>query len=186
MTRYKEIPVAVLMELLAYDRESGFLYWKAREPKWFDGKTQEKCNRSAKWWNGRFAGKQAFNIAGTRGYLVGSIFNVMYKTHRVIWALETGQWPKFDIDHRDMNRTNNKFSNLREATQAQNQANVGALRTNTSGYKGVFFDKRRSRWEVSLVVNRVRVLKKSFKTLEEARSAYRAATIEHNDKFARY
>lgn len=49
-------------------------------------------------------------------------------------------------DHRDMNGLNNKRSNLRDATYTQNNANRRLQKNNTSGYRGVFWDKHRLRW----------------------------------------
>ena len=47
-----------------------------------------------------------------------------------------------DIDHRDTNPLNNQRVNLRSATRSQNSANTGKSKNNTSGYKGVHWDKK--------------------------------------------
>ena len=44
--------------------------------------------------------------------------------HRAAWLLETGAWPSNDIDHRDGDRSNNRWSNLREATRQENRQNL--------------------------------------------------------------
>lgn len=47
------------------------------------------------------------------------------QAHRLAFALITGRWPTM-IDHIDRNRTNNRWSNLRETTAAQNSRNRAA------------------------------------------------------------
>lgn len=62
--------------------------------------------------------------------------------HRVILKLIKGQ----EGDHRDLNTLNNQKFNLRAATRSQNNANHSLQRNNTSGYKGVSFNKRIKRF----------------------------------------
>ncbi len=54
----------------------------------------------------------------------------------------TGKWPPNQIDHLDGNKANNMWSNLRLATNGQNQANTQLRKTNTTGYKGVTWNKK--------------------------------------------
>lgn len=49
----------------------------------------------------------------------------------------TGEWPAHQIDHRDHNRQNNRWDNLREATAAQQLMNRKPPRHNKTGLKGV-------------------------------------------------
>jgi len=46
------------------------------------------------------------------------------------------------IDHKNQNRADNQFTNLRTATTSQNMANVGLIQSNTSGFKGVTWHRR--------------------------------------------
>ena len=88
-------------------------------------------------WNTKNAGK----VAGTRldNRCVTLIVNrVGYKAHRVIWLLMTGEWPSSFIDHEDTNKQNNKWSNLRLATKAQNSMNRPVQSNNKLGMKGVY------------------------------------------------
>ena len=77
------------------------------------------------WW----LGKGGYAV---RVYKVNGKQTTVYM-HRVISACPEGQ----EVDHIDGDGLNNRRSNLRNATKAQNAYNVGPRRTNTSGYKGV-------------------------------------------------
>ncbi|PAD91652.1 HNH endonuclease [Shouchella clausii] len=54
------------------------------------------------------------------------------------------------VEHKDRNPLNNQKSNLRICTQADNTRNVALSKTNTSGYKGVTWHKRRNKWQVNI------------------------------------
>ena len=44
--------------------------------------------------------------------------------HRVIWAWHNGCFPTMEIDHIDLDPTNNRIENLREVTQSENMRNM--------------------------------------------------------------
>jgi len=54
------------------------------------------------------------------------------------------------VDHIDRDRCNNRKNNLRVVTISQNSANTGLLLRNTSGFKGVCWDKNRGKWKAAL------------------------------------
>ena len=66
--------------------------------------------------------------------------------HRLAFFLMTGEWPKLHVDHINGIKTDNRWCNLRLATMAQNKANEGIRRSNTSGWKGVSFCKQTGKW----------------------------------------
>jgi hypothetical protein len=53
------------------------------------------------------------------------------------------------VDHRNRNRLDNRRGNLRVVTHAENMMNVGANKGSTSRYRGVSWNKRRSKWIAS-------------------------------------
>jgi hypothetical protein len=105
------------------------------------------------------------------------------RMHRVILGLDFDD-PRMG-DHDDGNKANNRRYNLRIATSSQNQQNKGANRNNTSGYKGVSFEKRKQRWVANIKVQGKKKYLGSFKTPELAHSAYCAAAIQMHGEYAR-
>lgn len=61
--------------------------------------------------------------------------------HRAAWAYMTGEWPSHTVDHRDTDRQNNRWGNLRAATHQQQNANCKVRRHNQTGLKGVCIHK---------------------------------------------
>lgn len=116
---------ALLRTLVVYEKETGLLRWIAKPTKYANVKV------------GDVAGSMKQN-----GYVNTAMFGVTYPTHRLVWLYVTGKWPSLTIDHRDTNRSNNRFWNLRDVTQqvnAQNQRR--AMSTNRSGLLGAHWDE---------------------------------------------
>src|SRR6266704_128840 len=94
-----------LKELLSYDPLTGVFLWRVK-----------RCN------------KMPGDVAGcnkNRNYTVVYVEGKSYRAHRLAWFYMTGEWPATFLDHRDMNKHNNAWENLRLATKSQNQANIG-------------------------------------------------------------
>lgn len=136
-----ELTQEYLKECLDYNPENGILTWKVRPRHHFGS------GRGYKMFNTRFPGKET-GCKGTEGYLSVAINGKLYKAHRLAWLWVTGSWPKDQTDHRDHDRTNNRWLNLREATGLENSRNQSLHFNNTSGVAGV----RRSgpKWQVSI------------------------------------
>ncbi len=113
---------AYLLSILRYDPDTGFLYWKARDNSMFQaGSGQKSADHLCNQWNSRFAGKRAFTSATTKGYLRGTINNVFYYAHRIIWKMQTGVEAD-DVDHHDNDPSNNAWDNLFSVTRSYNLA----------------------------------------------------------------
>ena len=95
----------------------------------------------------------------------------------------TGQWPKEEIDHKDTDKNNNKWVNLREATHAENNQNSDVRRDNPLGFKGV--KRQRNRFTARIVAGKNRYYLGSFLTVEEAAKAYDEAALRLHGEFAR-
>lgn len=107
--------------------------------------------------------------------------------HRVILArvlnrpLATSEW----VDHINRNTLDNRRTNLRLTTPSQNCMNRAKGKTNTSGFKGVSFDRIRNKWLAQIRLSgRVKNLGR-YATPEDAACAYDTAAREFYGEFAR-
>lgn len=166
----------VLRQLLRYEPETGNLFWQARPVESFATQMQ------AKTWNTRFAGRKAFTARAV-GYPHGRINGKAHLAHRVIWAMQTGSWPQHQVDHINGDRSDNRWVNLREATEAQNQWNKGVRKDCASGYKGV--RRVRGKWQARLRTNGHTIQIGGFETAEDAFAAYCEESARQRGEFSR-
>lgn len=117
------------------------------------------------------------------GYLVTSHKGVNYRLHRLAWFYVYGVWPKDSIDHINRCKTDNRISNLRECSNAENQRNVDKRVYNTSGYKGVSFVKRDNKWGARARLDGKVILLGQYKTPELASQAYQEFAKKHHGEF---
>lgn len=131
--------------------------------------------------------KKAGDFAGTpthNGYTAIKIAQKVYSAHRLAFLYMTGAIPGI-VDHVNGVRSDNKWGNLRGCTQAQNCANAAKRARNTSGYKGVTFDKRCQKWTAQIMVQRKYHHLGRFETPEAAHVAYCQAAKRLVGEFAR-
>lgn len=92
--------------------------------------------------------------------------------------------PDIQVDHKNHNRLDNRRQNLRPCTPAQNSSNTCKPSTNTSGFKGVSWDKSRKKWAAYITFQLKRINLGRFDVLEEAVCAYNEAAIQYHGEFA--
>ena len=103
--------------------------------------------------------------------------------HRVV-AARAGRNTSWQIDHIDQNKLNCQRGNLRQATNSQNLANRGRQRNNTSGCKGVTWDKAKRRWVATIQVAGKQIFLGRFTAKREAYKAYCAAVRKYFGTYA--
>lgn len=91
---------------------------------------------------------------------------------------------KKDIDHIDRNRANDCALNLRIATRAQNLWNASIKSTNTSGIKGVSWNKASCKWVAYICHNGKQCCLGSFTDIESAKIARLDAEKKYHGEFA--
>jgi hypothetical protein len=151
-----------LLEVCNYDPETGVF-------------TRKKAFHKSR------AGKVMGGIS-VRGYLKIKIDGIMYSAGPLAWFYMTGKWPKLEIDHIDRNKTNNVFSNLREATTNQNQANAGRY-GRASPYRGVM-RVGKNKWRVVLKYDNKSRHVGVYDTRDKAALAYDQAARKQFGEFA--
>lgn len=119
------------------------------------------------------------------GYSYVKLDGVRYPTHRVIWKMVTGFDPSEEIDHINGEKSENGFSNLREASRCENSRNCKVPTANTSGFKGASFNKGRRKWQAQISFGGKTLYLGLFDSVEMAHSAYCSAAVEYFGKFAR-
>jgi hypothetical protein len=102
--------------------------------------------------------------------------------HRLVWLYLYGRWPEKNIDHIDGNPSNNRLNNLREASQSQNMQNLSRKpkKSNTSGFIGVSWSKRKNSWVAAIRINGKQTNLGKFPTAELAHAAYCEAKAKHH------
>jgi len=131
------------------------------------------------------AGSVAGGVDKKTGYRRIRALARKYLAHRLAWLYMTGEWPAAEIDHRNLNRDDNRWRNLREASHAENMRNTPRRSHNTSGVKGVDFHKSSQKWRARINVNGRSLSLGYFNNIGEATTAYANAAAEHHGEFAR-
>jgi hypothetical protein len=168
----------MLRKLLRYEPETGKLFWRERSADLFaDGISSAESRRSR--WNTRYAGEEAFTAVNNHGYYQGTIFSAGYLSHRVIWAMANGEWPKDQIDHINGDRADNRLVNLRAVTHQENSMNQKMSCENTSGHTGVRWYKPLRKWNARIRVSGKYTHLGYFTSKDDAIAARKAAEIEH-------
>ena len=184
MPKPRKIDAEIVRALLYYSPETGALKWKERTEDWFPGTVGRTPSHACRQWNATHAGKKP-GAVDSWGHTQIRLFGRLYGAHRLIWLLMTGKWPKNQIDHIDCDPSNNRWNNLRPATNTENVRNQRAPRSNSSGVKGVSWSKEKRKWVAYITANRRRIHLGQFENIEDAEAAYAKASKKHHGEYGR-
>ncbi len=130
----KQLTHKELISILDYDHLTGYLTWKIRPS--FNVKIGDIARSK-----------------NSDGYIIIGINGKLYYAHRLACFHYYGYMPENDIDHVDRSKHHNWILNLQESSRSCNMRNIGNLKNNTSGVKGVYLDKAKDRWVAGVKVN---------------------------------
>jgi hypothetical protein len=153
-----------LKDLLDYDPETGVFRWKVSR-------------------GGMAAGALAGRL--NKDYLEITVDGRSYQSHRLAWLYVFGLWPSDELDHTNMVKHDNRIANLRDATRGQNKTNGKRYCTNTSGFKGVSFHKKRNKFRAYIYTNYKHNHLGYFLTAQEAADVAYQAAVKAYGEFAR-
>lgn len=172
MVDRSDITPELCRQLFDFDPNTGAFLWKRREPM-----AGSDANGLARW-NARWTGKPAMKMLDSRGYCYARLFNRwQFFAHRVAWAIHYGKWPDMEIDHINGNKSDNRITNLREVTTAENLRNKSLYKNSSSDISGVMQIPGSGKWRARIEGHDLG----SYYTKNEAIAARRAG-----EKILRY
>lgn len=143
-----------LREVLVYCPETGVFRWRMKVS----------------------IGTRIGGIAGAPrpdGYVRLQVFGRKYMASRLAWLYMTGNWPEHGVDHKDGNRSNNRWGNLRDVPQSVNMQNQRRARSdNSTGLLGAHRHSSGKGFTSTIIVNGRRHHLGSFPTAQDAHAAY--------------
>ena len=155
-----------LRELLRYSPTTGIFTWRVDRVR-----------------NKVLAGMRA-GCVNAEGYMVICIDRKIYTEHRLAWFYVHGEWPG-QLDHENDKKGDNRYDNLREATQSQNNHARPKPRHNTSGVVGVSWNRFCNRWVAHISVNGKSKHLGLFTDIASAKAVREAAARKYFGDFAR-
>ena len=164
-----EITQEELKELFYYDPVSGiFTYTRNRG-------TRVKKGAVAGW-------------ATTKGYLTIKYKNSTYQLHRLAFLYMTGIFLKDKeiVDHINGIVTDNRWENLRIASNVTNSHNRRLSSANSTGVKGVYYNKQLNKYQAAITTNGITTNVGLFNSLHDAEQAIIYIREKKHKEFANH
>jgi hypothetical protein len=156
-----------LKELLHYDPTTGVFRWR-----------HVRRNKSLPW-----------DVAGSvqhQGYIRITVDDERHMAHRLAWVYMTGEAPPDQVDHKDLDKSNNSWGNLRAADNTLNHWNESTRSTNKSGHKGIWWHKQSRKWEAAVRLNGKQHTVGRYERIEDAVEAVKQYREQHHGDYARH
>lgn len=150
--------------LLSYEPDSGRLIWR-----------KHMTPRAR-------MGKEAGVVQMGRYRRIG-IYGRYYMAHRIAWLLMTGEWPAAQIDHINGDCSDNRWLNLRSATDSQNKQNTA--HANRSGLLGAGWSSTKGQYRAQIRTKGRRIFLGWFDSAEDAHAAYVEAARKYHGEYAK-
>lgn len=152
-------------ELLNYDPETGVFQW--RKPR------------------AQAIGKSEAGTINASGYRIMNVAGKLYRAHRLAWLYVYGEMPDGMIDHINGVRSDNRIANLRLADNGKNQMNAKRRSDNKSGYRGVSWHRKASKWSAEIWCDGEKHYLGLFECEKDAHAARVEAAKRLHGEFAR-
>lgn len=149
------IGITELLQYIHVDVDTGVCIWKDKQ---------------------KYSNVVIGSVAGSinKGYRQIEFNNTSYKVHRIVFYVANGKLPQI-VDHINGVDKGNGIDNLQEATNQQNVFKKKLHNNNTSGFRGVSWDKSRNKWLSQIQIDGKFKKLGRFNTPEEASTAYENA-----------
>lgn len=118
-------------------------------------------------------------------YAIRSDYERGYKRTLSMHRMIMGEPDEFHVDHADADGLNNRRNNLRKVTVSQNMHNQQLRSNNTSGFKGVSWNRESLKWQAHITFHRHKIFLGYFLYPEAAHYAYCEASKLLHGSFGR-
>lgn len=164
-----ELSLRRLRQVLDYDPETGVFTWVKTLGPMCKARGRPGCIKK-------------------HGYRKITIDGRSYPASHLAWFHFYGVAPETVVDHKNLDKADDRIENLRLATATENALNRPRSSANTTGFKGVAkYNERytRAKYRAQIRHNGKRIFLGLFHTPEEAYEAYCKAAKELHGEFAR-
>lgn len=159
--------IDALKDLIEYEPDTGIFRWK-----------KSRAGHAK-------AGAEAGSV-NAHGYINIQISGKDYRAHRLAYLISGFNIDGIQVDHINGIKTDNRLCNLRAADRFQNHQNMKLSKANTSGTKGVVFNKASGKWIVQIRAFGKRHIIGYFDHKDEAAAAASKAREELHGEYARH
>ena len=119
------------------------------------------------------------------GYIKINFNGSVYRAHRLAFLFMGQEVPK-QVDHMNGIRNDNRWCNLRASCYFTNSCNKGKQPSNTSGYKGVSWDRKSGKWLAQISVKNKKIYLGRYDDLETAYEVYCKSADKYHKEYANY